>query len=174
LWLQSENHDVELDEQQQGEGDGTMKKTTWGAIAAATLALAAAGCNQTASSDSSGGGAVSVAAADLAGATQTASGTFTGAEGHETSGSVGVYRTEAGWVVGLGADFSLDGAPDPIVGFGSGGTYDPASKLGPLQSNTGAQVYALPEGVDVGDYLQVYIWCEEFAIPLGVADLTLL
>jgi hypothetical protein len=148
-------------------------RTTWGGVAALLAALTAGACNQAASS---GGDETDASAPtiDLAGARQTASGSFTGASGHETTGTASVYATEAGIVIALGEDFSLDGAPDPVVGLGDAGTYDAASKMGPLLSDTGAQTYLLPAGVDIGDYLQVYIWCEEFAVPLGVADLTLL
>lgn len=139
-----------------------------GLAAVAGLVLLTGSFMQASADDHSG---VS-AAVDLTGAARTATGSFVGASGHETTGSVSVYRTQAGWVVGLDPDFRHDGAPDPVVGLGAGGEYDPASKLGPLRSNTGDQSYALPANVDIGDYQQVYIWCEEFAVPLGVADLT--
>ena len=136
----------------------------------ALLAALTAGCMET------GGGAqapaVPVASHQVTGL-ETATGSFVGASGHVTSGTASVFWTGSQWVVSLGSDFSQDGAPDPVVGLGNG-AYDPAAKLGPLQSNTGAQTYPLPAGLDIGDYLQVYIWCEQFSVPLGVADLVLL
>ena len=51
------------------------------------------------------------------------SGTFTGASDHITTGGVQIVKTaDGGAVVILDTDFSLDGAPDPRVGFGKDGT----------------------------------------------------
>jgi hypothetical protein len=103
----------------------------------------------------------------------SASGTFTGASDHITTGGVSVVETSAGGaVVILDADFSLDGAPDPSVGFGIAGEYVAASDLGELTSINGLQVFVVPEGLDVADFNEIYIWCDEFSVPLGVAALS--
>jgi hypothetical protein len=103
----------------------------------------------------------------------SASGTFTGASDHITTGGVSVVETSAGGaVVILDADFSLDGAPDPSVGFGKDGEYVAASDLGELTSINGLQVFVVPEGLDVADFNEIYIWCDEFSVPLGVAALS--
>lgn len=50
--------------------------------------------------------------------TKTRAGTFTGASGHITTGGIWAIKAGGGGaVVILGNDFSLDGAPDPRVGF---------------------------------------------------------
>lgn len=115
--------------------------------------------------------AVGLAASSLARADDTlAQGSFTGASGHETSGSVSVQKTDNGHVVVLGEDFSFDGAPDPKLGFGKGG-YDSASKFSVLKSNSGRQVYELPAGIDPAQYDEIWVWCERYSVPLGVANL---
>jgi len=43
--------------------------------------------------------------------------------------------------------------------------------LGPLKSFTGAQVYAIPAGVAVGDYGSVVVWCEQFNTLISAAEL---
>ncbi len=96
-----------------------------------------------------------------------AKGSFVGASDHETSGSVHVTAGS----VDFQDDFSLDGAPDPKVGFGKDGTYDPATTLSALNANTGAQSYEVPDSIDLSQYNEVYVWCEKFAVPLGVAKL---
>ena len=102
----------------------------------------------------------------------SASGTFVGASDHITTGGVSVVTTKAGAaVVILDSDFSLDGAPDPRVGFGKDGTFVEASDLGALENKTGLQSYVVPAGVDVAEFNEVYIWCKEFSVPLGVAAL---
>ncbi len=100
-----------------------------------------------------------------------ATGTFVGASGHATSGGVSIVQTDAGKMVVLEDDFSFDGAPDPKVGFGRDGVYDPASQLAPLDANKGRQTYSIPASVDLAKYNEVYIWCEKFNVPLGVAKL---
>lgn len=99
------------------------------------------------------------------------SGTFNGASGHEVRGKVDVVRTDSGWQVRLGEDFFLDGAPDPRVGFGSGGRFAAATDFEALRRNTGAQVYNVPAGIDPAGYDEVYIWCGQFSVPLGVAQI---
>ena len=102
-----------------------------------------------------------------------ATGTFTGENDHITTGGVSVVTTaNGGAVVILDTDFSLDGAPAPSVGFGKDGEYVVASDLGTLEENTGLQVYVVPEGVDVADFNEVYIWCDDFSVSLGVASLS--
>lgn len=111
----------------------------------------------------------SVASAD----TVTASGSFTGLSDHITTGGVSVVETSGGGaVVILDTDFSLDGAPDPSVGFGINGEYVAASDLGELTSINGLQAFIVPEGLDLADFNEIYIWCDEFSVPLGVAALS--
>ena len=98
-------------------------------------------------------------------------GTFTGANTHVTTGSVEILKTDAGYVIKLGADFSLDGAPDAKVALGNDGVYDPATLIEPLRSLTGEQSYAVPASINIEDYNEVYIWCEKYALSLGVAPL---
>jgi hypothetical protein len=110
--------------------------------------------------------AMNVARAD----TVTASGTFTGASKHVTTGGVSIVETKSGGaVVILDTNFSLDGAPGPRVGLGKDGKYDSASDLGVLTNKDGLQSYVVPAGVDVSKYNEVYIWCRKYSVPLGVA-----
>jgi len=100
------------------------------------------------------------------------SGSFTGASDHITTGGVKVIKTaDGGAVVILDSDFSLDGAPDPRVAFGSDGKYAEPSNLGVLQNLKGLQIYRVPATVNVDDYNEVYIWCSKFGVSLGVASL---
>lgn len=102
----------------------------------------------------------------------TISGDFTGASDHITTGGVQIVKTaDGGAVLILDSDFSLDGAPDPRVGFGTDGAFVEASDLGELQNISGVQVYVVPPTVNVDDFNEVYIWCLKFGVPLGVASL---
>jgi hypothetical protein len=98
--------------------------------------------------------------------------TFTGASDHITTGGVTVVKNADGTAtVTLHDDFSLDGAPDPRVSFGKDGAYAPEADLGALEHLTGKQVYTVPASVNVDDYNEIYIWCLQFSVPLGVAKL---
>lgn len=134
--------------------------------AAAILALAA--CTPAAST---GGGAAAALSHAIAG-TETASGTFAGASDHVTTGHASIFLSEGKWYVSLGSDFAFDGAPDPHVALGHDG-YRADATLARLASNSGAQVYEIPATLDVADFNEVWIWCNQFAVPLGVAKLTL-
>jgi hypothetical protein len=101
-----------------------------------------------------------------------AKGSFVGASDHITTGGVSIIKTaNGGAVVILDTNFSLDGAPDPRVGFGKDGKFVDASDLGKLVNNDGLQAYVVPPSVNVDDFNEVYIWCRKFAVPLGVASL---
>jgi hypothetical protein len=99
-----------------------------------------------------------------------ASGKFEGRSNHDVSGGVSVLKTESGSQVILEKDFSLDSAPDPRLGFGNNG-YQAASQFSPLKSKTGEQVYVLPPTMNPASYNEVWVWCEKFNVPLGVARL---
>jgi len=92
-------------------------------------------------------------------------GRFSGLSNHVTTGTAEI----AGDTVQLLDDFTFDGAPDPKVALGRDGTYDPATLMGLLKSNNGASSYQIPAGINSDDYNEVWIWCEQFSVPLGVA-----
>jgi len=89
-----------------------------------------------------------------------------------TTGGVSVVKSEEGYKLVLANDFSLDGAPDPVVALGNNGEYDVANKLAVLSNKTGAQSYVIPANMTPTDFSEAYIWCEKFNVPLGVATLT--
>ena len=98
------------------------------------------------------------------------SGAFRGQSGHAASGGVSVVKTAKGVVVVLGPDFKFDGAPDPKLGFGKNG-YVKSTQFSELKSNSGKQTYEIPSTIDPADYTEVWVWCEKYSVPLGVATL---
>nr|WP_319382699.1 DM13 domain-containing protein [uncultured Roseibium sp.] len=95
------------------------------------------------------------------------SGNFSGRSNHVTTGKTELSSNS----VVLQNNFSLDGAPDPRVGLGKNGKYDPKADLGALKKLTGKQSYRIGKGIKASDYNEVYIWCRKFNVPLGVAKL---
>jgi len=98
------------------------------------------------------------------------SGAFTGASNHVTKGTAKIVKKADGYYVEVADDFWFDGAPDPKLSLGKGGTVDKATLVENLRSNTGAQSYKLPAGIDGAQYDTVILWCERFSVPLGVAS----
>ena len=143
------------------------------ALAAALLALSA--CASTEMKAPVSQSATSPQATTVAHAIQgreTARGSFVGASDHATTGHASVFRSNGKWYISLANDFTFDGAPDPKIAFGSNGFRQDAI-LAPLQANAGASVYEVPATLDVGDYNEIWLWCEKFSVPLGIAKLTL-
>ena len=99
-----------------------------------------------------------------------ASGKFQGKSGHATSGGVSVVKTATSTRVVLEPDFKFDGAPDPKLGFGKNG-YVKSTQFSKLKSNSGKQTYEIPSTIDPADYTEVWVWCERYSVPLGVATL---
>lgn len=104
---------------------------------------------------------------------KTATGTFSGKSKHVTTGHTSIARQDGHWVVILEDDFTFDGAPDPHVALGSNG-YHADATLALLSANAGKQVYVIPAEIDVADFNEIWIWCNQFSVPLGVASLTLI
>jgi hypothetical protein len=104
---------------------------------------------------------------------ETATGSFKGLSNHMTTGTASIIRSGDTWTVSLGSDFTFDGAPDPYVAFGNHGKVTKGTNFAKLKRNKGAQAYPVPAALDVGDYLEVYLWCKKFSVPLGVARLAL-
>jgi hypothetical protein len=113
-------------------------------------------------------GAVTMAGPALAG--QSRKGTFKGRSDHVTSGGVTFTKEGGKTYVVLQSDFAFDGAPDPKVALGRNG-YDKSTVLGALRSNSGEQRYEIPASMSVEGVNEVWIWCEQFNVPLGVATL---
>lgn len=101
-------------------------------------------------------------------------GAFTGLSNHITTGAVSVVKKGDKTVVVLGKDFSFDGAPDPKLAFGTNGKYVKGTiiqKILPKENWTGASEHVVPAGIDVSKFDEVYVWCEQFNVPLGVAKI---
>ncbi len=97
-------------------------------------------------------------------------GTFKGRNRHVTTGTVTIVKTDAGYQAILESDFSLDGAPAPTLGFGNR-KFDKSTEFSALKSNTGRQVYDLPASINPADFSKFYVWCADFSVALGVAEL---
>jgi hypothetical protein len=107
---------------------------------------------------------------------QLARGMFVGRAGHSGSGEGGLYRTQGAIELRLAADFSSSGVPGPALFLTSrdsmAGTIDTVAdvNLGTLRAASGAQVYPLPSGADVGRR-NVFVYCQPFRVEVAKATL---
>lgn len=101
-------------------------------------------------------------------------GSFKGLSNHITKGTVTVKKKGDKTVIVLGSDFDFDGAPDPKLAFGNGGKYTPGTiihKILPKNQWKGGSTHTVPASINAGDFSEVYVWCEKFNVPLGVAKI---
>ncbi len=96
---------------------------------------------------------------------------FFGQSNHVTTGKVTVKEENGRTIVILHGDFSLDGAPDPTVGFSNGDKFDTKTDFAKLKSLKGEQRYEVPAGIVASNYDTFTVWCRKFAVPLGSARL---
>lgn len=101
---------------------------------------------------------------------KVSTGQFEGKSNHKTTGTATIIKTEGGFVLELGEDFTFDDAPDPKWAFGKDG-FKKETIFAPLKSKNGKQSYKIPESINPAEFNEVYLWCEEFNVPLGVAKL---
>lgn len=98
-------------------------------------------------------------------------GQLVGENKHITTGNVTIEKDGDRTFVILGPKFSLDGAPDPQLGFSKGGKYDTSTTFAKLKSLNGRQVYEVPKSISVAAYDAFVVWCEKFDVSLGSAKL---
>ena len=100
-----------------------------------------------------------------------AEGSFAGLSGHTVKGPVSVTKADGKITVTLDKAFSLDNAPDAYVALGSGAKPAAGGVLAKLKSKTGAQTYSIATSPALEGASQVIIWCKQYSVPLGAADI---
>ena len=101
----------------------------------------------------------------------THSGTFSDADSfHKVSGSAEVISNGESRVLRL-EDFAATNGPDLKVYLASDAQATEYVSLGELKGNIGDQNYNLPADVEIEKYPKVLIWCEQFSVLFGSADL---
>lgn len=112
------------------------------------------------------------------------SGSFASGE-HPTQGTAKLVRQGNGVVLQLNTDFQTStSGPDLVVALHRSddvlsATEPPAyplvegdyAVLAPLQNYSGAQVYAVPNDINLEDYRSAVIWCRQFNATFGAAAL---
>lgn len=98
---------------------------------------------------------------------------------HWADGTVGVYRAGDRLVLRLESDFRAGPGPRFVIYLNTTPVGDEADfgrdrgriAIAPLRAFRGAQNYTLPDGLDLGRFRTVTIWCETFGVYIGSAAL---
>ena len=91
---------------------------------------------------------------------------------HFARGKALLIETEPGKYVLRFEDFSVRNGPDVFVLLSPSNDYeDGALNLGGLKGTDGAFNYEIPEGTDVSQYMSAIIWCRQFDVLFGHAEL---
>ncbi len=106
---------------------------------------------------------------DTSAATFIKGGALTGV-GHSVSGTAAVYESAGKKTVVLDP-FSSQNGPDLRVYLSKDQNASSYISLGKLKSTEGKQSYEVPGNPDVKDYMYVMVWCEQFTVVFGRAQL---
>jgi hypothetical protein len=100
------------------------------------------------------------------------SGTFVGVgDGiHDASGVAKIIATGESSALRL-EDFRSTNGPDLYVYLSTDKQASDFVELGRLKGNIGNQNYEIPEGIDLSKYDTVLIWCKQFSVLFGSAEL---
>ena len=98
---------------------------------------------------------------------------------HRASGTATIYQSATGARVLRLSGFSVTNGPDLKVWLVAAADITSSAdvtagrwhSLGPLHGNIGDQTYPLPEGLDLGQFRSVVIWCEQFSVLFAHASL---
>ena len=90
--------------------------------------------------------------------------------GHTVSGTASIYES-AGKKTVLLDPYSSQNGPDLKVYLSKDEKASSYINLGKLKSLDGKQSYEIPNNPDVTDYKYVLVWCEQFSVIFGKAEL---
>ncbi len=103
-------------------------------------------------------------------ATKLKMGDFVGVGGHSVSGMASTYE-ENGTKVVLLEPFNSQNGPDLKVYLSKDLNAGSYINLGGLKSTTGKQTYTIPGNPDLDEYPYVLIWCQQFSVGFGRAEI---
>jgi hypothetical protein len=102
------------------------------------------------------------------------SGSFVGVDAiHDAKGMAKIITLDDGSDVLRLEDFRSTNGPDLYVYLATDETASDFVNLGKLKANIGNQNYDIPEGTDLSKYDSVLIWCKQFSVLFGKAELSI-
>jgi hypothetical protein len=103
-----------------------------------------------------------------------ASGKFIGVNDgiHNAEGQAKILELADGKQLLRLEDFKATNGPDLYVYLATDSTAQDYVILGELKANIGNQNYEIPEGVDLAKYDTALIWCKQFSVLFGSAEIS--
>ena len=96
---------------------------------------------------------------------------FIGTNDHDTMGTVSLYQSREYPVIVFEPNFRVSRPDGAVIALGSDG-YRADTVLGQLVRPAGAQAYAVPPGLDLRLFNEVWLWSPAADKPVGIARLT--
>lgn len=91
---------------------------------------------------------------------------------HNAEGAAKVIYVEGGNDVLRLENLKVTNGPDLYIYLATDGQASDFVDLGRLKANNGNQNYNIPEGTDLSKYDTVLVWCKQFSVLFGSAELT--
>lgn len=103
-----------------------------------------------------------------------ATGSFVGVNDgiHNAEGMAKIVKLADGKQLLRLEDFKSTNGPDLYVYLATDDTAQEYVSLGELKANIGNQNYEIPEGTDLTKYNTVLIWCKQFSVLFGSAEIS--
>ena len=94
-----------------------------------------------------------------------------GKSNHDTVGTISLYQSRRYPVIVFEPNFRVTTAPGTVVALGADGFREDAV-VAPLVRPSGRQAYALPPGLDIRRFNEIWLWNPAADEPVGIARLT--
>lgn len=107
---------------------------------------------------------------DPTGATMLKSEPLMGSGGYTVTGTVSIYEKNGEKILVLDP-FSSSNGPDLRVYLSRDANANSFLNLGLLKSVTGKQSYSIPGNPSIDEFTHVLIWCQQFSVKFGGAEL---
>ena len=89
---------------------------------------------------------------------------------HTVTGTATLYESDGKYYITL-EPFMTDNGPDLKIYLSEDAKASKYLKLGELKSTNGKQTYDVPSGTNVSSYKYLLVWCEQFSVNFGYAEL---
>jgi hypothetical protein len=105
------------------------------------------------------------------GATTQRTGTFQGLSDYTVEGGFTLFQDQGDLVLRLENNFQASNGPGLYLYLATSSTsVTGGSQLGPLEMNSGSQLYTVASGVTLEAYDFVIVYCQPFGVPFGYGE----
>ncbi len=154
-----------------------MKRFTTLTTIALSLLLTSASGVKALETINQGKSSVSINSSALVAQAETSSKFVTAEKNHPTVGTLKVIEEDGQQYLEFGDDFKTVAGPAVEIILHKDGAVpvnideEDYVTIAPIKSFEGTQRYEVPEGIDLNEYASVAVWCQEFNVTFGYAQL---